>query len=65
MIEQLEDNIDDLGENLDSIVETALLSTADNLPLLDRSKLYVLVSYAIESIIFCLLRYPRDCGNID
>ena len=60
MIEELEISINDLEENLELVVETALSTTTRKLPLLDRAKLYVLVCYAIESVIFCLLCCPGD-----
>ena len=52
-IEHLDDNIDDLEEALTPILSTALADTAAKLPLLDRAKLHVLATYAIESVLFC------------
>lgn len=54
LIESLDDNIDDLVEALEPLLESALSDTAGKLPLLDRAQLYVLVTYAIESILFCM-----------
>ena len=56
LLEQLEDNIDDLEETLDPLLKAPLSDTAAKLPLLDRAKLYVSITYAIESIIFCKQR---------
>lgn len=53
LLEQLEDNIDDLEDALEPLLKAALSETAAKLPLLDKAKLYVLVTYAIESILFC------------
>ena len=53
LIEQLEDNIDGLEEALKPVIEGPLSNVAGKLPLLDKSKLYALVTYAIESMIFC------------
>jgi exosome complex protein LRP1 len=53
LVGQLDDNIDDLEEALEPLIETALSDRASRLPVLDRAKLYVLVVYAIESILFC------------
>ena len=53
LIEQLDDNIDDLEEALDPLLQKALSDTAGKLPLLDKAHLYVLVTYAIGSILFC------------
>ena len=52
-IEHLDDKIDDLEEALAPLLKTALSDSASKLPLLDRAKLYVLSTYAIESLIFC------------
>ena len=57
LIEQLDDSIDDLEEALAPLLKSALSDTAAKLPLLDRAKLYVLSTYAIESLIFCKI-YP-------
>jgi exosome complex protein LRP1 len=53
LIEDLDDNIDDLEEALAPLIKSALSDTAGKLPVLDRAKLYVIVAYAIESILFC------------
>lgn len=53
LLEQLDDEVDDLEEALSPIIKTALSETASKLPVLDRAKIYVLVTYAIESILFC------------
>ena len=53
LIEQLDENIDDLEEALFPLIKSALSETAGQLPLLDKAQLYVLVAYAIESVLFC------------
>lgn len=53
LLEQLDDEVDDLQESLGPLLQNALSKTAAKLPLLDKAKLYVLVTYAIESILFC------------
>ena len=60
LIEQLDENIDDLEEALAPLLKTALSDTAAKLPLLDSAKLYVLSTYAIESLIFCKTRLTRS-----
>lgn len=52
-VEALDDNIDDLEDALGPLLQTALSAHASKLPLLDKAKLYTLVTYAIESILFC------------
>lgn len=56
LLDQLDDEVDDLEETLDPLVKTALSETTSKLPLLDKAKLYVLITYAIESILFSYLR---------
>lgn len=53
LIDLLEDSIDDLEEALLPLLKGALSDTAGKLPLLDKAQLYVLVTYAVESILFC------------
>ncbi|KAK0661508.1 Exosome complex protein [Lasiodiplodia hormozganensis] len=54
-VEALADNIDDLEDSLGPLLQSALSSHASKLPLLDKAKLYTLVTYAIESILFSYL----------
>lgn len=54
LIESLDDNIDDLEEALKPLLKSALSDVAGKLPLLDKAQLYVLVTYAIESVLFCV-----------
>lgn len=53
LLEQLDDEINDLENSLAPLLKPALSETASKLPLLDNAKLYVLVTYALESMIFC------------
>lgn len=54
LIEQLDDNIDDLEEALSTVIRDPLSDIAGKLPLLDKAQLYVLITYAIESLLFCM-----------
>ncbi|KAL8675247.1 MAG: hypothetical protein Q9168_000367 [Polycauliona sp. 1 TL-2023] len=56
LLEVLDDDIDDLEETLAPVTKHALGYTASKLPLLDKAQLYILVTYAIESILFSYLR---------
>jgi len=56
LVEHLEDNIDDLEENLEPLLSAALSATTKKLPVLDKAKLYVLIVYSIESLLFSYLR---------
>ncbi len=53
LIEDLEDGIDDLEEDLEPLLNDALSVTTKKLPLLDKARLYSLIVYAIESLLFC------------
>jgi hypothetical protein len=53
LVEHLEDNIDDLEESLEPLLAVALSATTKKLPVLDKAKLYVLIVYSIESLLFC------------
>ena len=53
LVDNLEDHIDELEDNIEPLLSTALATTTQKLPLLDQAKLYVVVVYAIESLLFC------------
>ncbi|KAH8802784.1 Sas10/Utp3/C1D family-domain-containing protein [Xylogone sp. PMI_703] len=55
-IEQLDDELDNLEDVLQPILRNPLWEKASKLPVMDRAKLYVLVTYAIESLLFSYLR---------
>jgi exosome complex protein LRP1 len=59
LVEHLEDNIDELEENLEPLLSAALTATTKKLPLLDKAKLYVLIVYSIESLLFCELQFEN------
>ena len=56
LVEDLDSNIDDLEEALAPLLQKGVLQSTSKLPLLDKAKLYVLATYAIESILFSSLR---------
>ncbi|KAI4157400.1 MAG: hypothetical protein L6R39_000682 [Caloplaca ligustica] len=51
LLEALDDDIDGLEEALGPVTKGALTDTASRLPLLDKAQLYVLITYAIETIL--------------
>ncbi|MCJ1314600.1 hypothetical protein MMC25_008282 [Agyrium rufum] len=55
LIEDLEDSLDDLEEKLD-LLGGSTGEKAAKLPLLDRAKVFVLATYAIESLIFSFIK---------
>lgn len=62
LLEALDDDIDGLEGALAPLTKTALTDAASRLPLLDQAQLYVLVTYAIETILFCQ-SFP-NCINV-
>ncbi|RAL10562.1 Sas10/Utp3/C1D family protein [Aspergillus homomorphus CBS 101889] len=56
LLEQLDDNIDDLQEILQPVLDSSVVKASNNLPVLDKAKFHVLVTYALESLIFSWLR---------
>ena len=62
LVDNLDDTIDDLEESLEPLLAaTALSATTKKLPVLDKAKLYVLVVYAVESLLFCT--FSSSGGN--
>lgn len=57
MIDQLDENLDNLQDALKTILSKSLGELASDYPVLDRAKLYILVTYAIESAIFCKISF--------
>ena len=54
VVDRLEDNIDDLEEALEPLLSRSLDETSKKLPLLERAKLHALLTYTLESLIFCM-----------
>ena len=66
LLGQLDINLNELESALEPLLEQALSETVNNLPLLERAKLYVLTTYAIESILFCAKISTRTgISNVD
>jgi exosome complex protein LRP1 len=55
LVDQLDDDIDDLEDLLQPILASGLLKASNKLPVMDKAKLHVLVTCALESLIFCML----------
>lgn len=53
LLEALDEDIDGLEEALVPLTKGTLVDAASRLPLLDKAQLFVLVTYAIETILFC------------
>ncbi len=51
-LERLDDAVDNLEEALQPLVNN-MADVASKLPLLDKAKFYVLMTYSIESMLFC------------
>ncbi|KAJ5118635.1 hypothetical protein N7448_010340 [Penicillium atrosanguineum] len=56
LLEQLDDNVDDLEDVLQPFLGQSLSKTSKNLPVMDKAKLHVLITYTLESLIFSYLR---------
>jgi len=55
-LDHLASDIEDLEDSLTPILNAALSASTSKLPLLDKAKLYVLATYAIESLLFSYIR---------
>jgi hypothetical protein len=53
LLEQLDDNVDDLEDALQPLLGSSLNKMSKNMPIMDRAKIHVLTTYALESLIFC------------
>ena len=60
LVEQLGDDVGTLEGALKPLLKSNTTEVASKLALLDRAKLYILITYAIEAILFCafLYRWP-------
>ncbi|CAL5866513.1 uncharacterized protein PFLUO_LOCUS722 [Penicillium psychrofluorescens] len=56
LLEQLDDNMDDLEEVLEPILGHSVSKASKKLPVMDKAKLHVLITYTLESLIFSYLR---------
>ncbi|KAJ5124734.1 uncharacterized protein N7515_008559 [Penicillium bovifimosum] len=56
LLSQLDDNTDDLEEVLQPLLRSSLSKSSNKLPLMDKAKLHVLITYTLESLIFSYLR---------
>lgn len=55
LLEQLDDRMDDLEEDLEPFIGQSLTKVSKNLPVMDKAKLHVLITYTLESLLFCML----------
>ncbi|KAE8151934.1 Sas10/Utp3/C1D family-domain-containing protein [Aspergillus avenaceus] len=56
LLEQLDDHVDDLEEALEPVLNSTVTEASKKLPVMDKAKFHVLVTYALESLIFSYLR---------
>ncbi|EKV16625.1 Exosome-associated family protein [Penicillium digitatum] len=56
LLEQLDDNVDDLEDVLQPLLARTILKSSNKLPVMDKAKLHVLITYTLESLIFSYLR---------
>lgn len=65
LIDTLDDNIDDLEEIFSPLLKTALGDTVQKLPLLDKAQFYILITYSIESTLFCKLGFWQSSRHLE
>lgn len=58
-LERLDDAVDHLEEATQPLTDN-MADTASKLPLLDKAKIYVLVTYSVESVLFCKIVIDED-----
>lgn len=58
MVNLLDDQVDDIEEALAPLLKETLQDTAATLPVVDKARLYVLTTYAIDSLLFCTCPPP-------
>ncbi|KAL2786559.1 Sas10/Utp3/C1D family-domain-containing protein [Aspergillus keveii] len=56
LLERLDDNVDELEEVLAPILRSTVVETSKKLPVMDKAKFHVMITYALESLIFSYLR---------
>lgn len=56
LLEQLDDHMDDLEEDLQPFIGQSLTKVSKNLPVMDKAKLHVLITYTLESLLFCMFQ---------
>ncbi|KAI5309973.1 hypothetical protein KEM55_002014 [Ascosphaera atra] len=56
LLEELEDSLDDVEDVLEPLLKQALAATTQKMPVLDKAKLHVVVTYAIWSLLFNYLK---------
>ncbi|PLB52372.1 hypothetical protein P170DRAFT_434142 [Aspergillus steynii IBT 23096] len=56
LVDQLDDDVDVLEEALAPLLNSAVTETSKKLPVMDKAKYHVMVTYALESLIFSYLR---------
>jgi hypothetical protein len=60
-LDSLEGNIDELEEALGPLLQD-LAAASSRLPLLDKAKLSILSTYALETLLFCKYSHCKTCG---
>lgn len=55
LLDDLSDEIDELSEVAGPILKSSITEAASKLSVIDKTKFYIMISYTLESIIFCTL----------
>lgn len=64
MVNLLDDQVDDIEEALAPLLKSSLQDIAAKLPVVDKARLYVLTTYAIDSLIFCVSPFLTIFGSL-
>lgn len=54
LVNLLDDQVDDIEDALAPLLKSSLQDIAAKLPVVDKARLYVLTTYAIDSLLFCV-----------
>ena len=65
LLEQFDDDVDDVEEAISPLLQRSVAETSKKLPVLDKAKLHVLATYALEALIFCMLFLPGSAFWLD
>lgn len=57
LLEDLDEEVDELEDVLEPLFKQVLSKTTQRMPVLDKAKLHIAVTYTLESLIFCTLQF--------
>jgi exosome complex protein LRP1 len=57
-LDAVDDRLDELSTALEPLLSKTVADHATSLPVADKARLYVLTTYAVESLLFCTPSHP-------